>query len=38
MKAAVITAYGGPETIVIQDIPDAVASSGEELIRSKPRA
>ncbi|HEY4052638.1 MAG TPA: NADPH:quinone oxidoreductase family protein [Terriglobales bacterium] len=33
MKAAVITAYGGPEMIVIQDIPDAVASSGEELIR-----
>jgi NADPH2:quinone reductase len=33
VKAAVITAYGGPEMIVIQDIPDAVASSGEELIR-----
>lgn len=33
MKAAVITAYGGPETIVIQNIPDAVATSGEELVR-----
>ncbi|HZD95192.1 MAG TPA: hypothetical protein VE133_13115, partial [Candidatus Sulfotelmatobacter sp.] len=33
MKAAVITAYGGPETLVIQDIPDAVATSGEELVR-----
>jgi NADPH2:quinone reductase len=33
MKAAVITAYGGPETLVIRDIPNAVAASGEELVR-----
>jgi NADPH2:quinone reductase len=33
MKAAVITRYGGPEAIAIQDMPEPVAKSGEELVR-----
>jgi NADPH:quinone reductase len=33
MKAAVITRYGGPEAIAIQDVPEPVAKSGEELVR-----
>jgi NADPH2:quinone reductase len=33
MKAAVITRYDGPEAIAIQDMPEPVAKSGEELVR-----
>jgi NADPH2:quinone reductase len=33
MKAAVITHYGGPETLAIQDMPTPVLSSGEELVQ-----
>ena len=33
MKAAVITHYGGPEALAIQDMPEPVLSSGEELVQ-----
>jgi len=33
MKAAVITRYDGPEAVAIQDMPEPVAKSGEELVR-----
>jgi len=33
MKAGVITRYDGPEAIAIQDMPEPVAKSGEELVR-----
>jgi NADPH:quinone reductase len=33
MKAAVITHYGGPEALAIQDVSEPVPSSGEELVR-----
>jgi NADPH:quinone reductase len=33
MKAAVITHYGGPEALAIQDMPEPVPSSGEELVQ-----
>jgi NADPH:quinone reductase-like Zn-dependent oxidoreductase len=35
MRAIVITEYGGPEVLSIQDLPDPVAGEGEVLIRVK---
>ncbi|MGW6691538.1 zinc-binding dehydrogenase [Streptomyces sp. NPDC054961] len=35
MKAIVISAYGGPETLHITDLPDPVPAQGEVLIRVK---
>lgn len=33
MKAVVITQFGGPEVLQVQDMPEPVASSGQELVR-----
>lgn len=33
MKAVVITEFGGPEVLQVQDMPEPVASSGHELVR-----
>jgi NADPH:quinone reductase len=33
MKALVITSYGGPEVLQIQDVPEPKASTGEEFVR-----
>lgn len=33
MKAVVLTAFGGPENLVLRDVPDPVAGPGEVLVR-----
>ena len=35
MRAIVVTEHGGPEVLMIRELPDAVASDGDVLIRVK---